>query len=165
MLENKALLFATEKHKGQTRKFSGKPYVVHPIRVANSLKEFTSNETIIAAALLHDTLEDTKTTFEELKTEFGDKVAVLVRELTSLKDDIKRLGKAEMLSQKMMKMSNEALLVKLADRLDNVTDAGDAKFKEKYRTETRIILQNLGKRSLNSSHKRLISRIQGVIEA
>jgi (p)ppGpp synthase/HD superfamily hydrolase len=164
MTEKEALQFATEKHEGQTRKFSGKPYVQHPIRVAKTLKEMGAPEPIRMAALLHDTIEDTSATFEELKDKFGDRVAVLVRELTSIPDDQKRLGKVEMLSQKMMKMTSEALLIKLADRLDNVSDAASGSFKEKYRAETRTIIANISRRSLTAQHKSLMSRIQQKIE-
>ncbi|KAL0487569.1 guanosine-3',5'-bis(diphosphate) 3'-pyrophosphohydrolase [Acrasis kona] len=81
-METKALIFAKEKHKGQTRS-DGTPYINHPSRVANTVKEFTDNEEVIAAGYLHDTLEDTETTYEEIENEFTPLVAKIVKELTS----------------------------------------------------------------------------------
>ena len=78
----KALLYAMEKHEGQIydRKIGGYPYIAHPIRVALRLGE--DSELAIVVALLHDVLEDTNATHEELVCEFGDVVARMVQRLT-----------------------------------------------------------------------------------
>lgn len=89
-LEDAALLFATQKHIGQTRKFNNLPYIVHPIRVASLVAKQLENtshkeeviSSVVAAAYLHDTLEDTETTVEELTREFSPAIASLVQELT-----------------------------------------------------------------------------------
>ena len=162
-LEAKALAFAINKHSGQTRKFSGKAYVSHPINVAKRLKKFTSDSNLIAAAYLHDTVEDTDATLDEIKTEFNDRVASLVKELTSSGDGIKELGKQEYLVRKMNAMSTDALTLKLTDRLDNISDAGSAKFKSKYNKETRYILDRLQSGKLSGTHNKIIKEIRAVV--
>jgi len=147
-LSQYAASIAQDKHARQIRKFSGEPYFVHPSSVANILKKYTKDEEIIAAGYLHDTIEDTKTTYEELKTTFSKRIANLVKELTSVRREVVKLGKAEYLLKKMQKMSEAALFIKLADRLDNVSDFDSAsqKFKDKYIKETNYILDNLNRK-------------------
>jgi len=161
-LTKKAFIFAKSAHKNQTRKFSGLPYIVHPTEVANLVSKFTNNPILVAASYLHDTIEDTETTYEILKLEFGKTVADLVQELTSLsKEEIKNAGgKAKYLTTKMMKMSKDALTIKLCDRLDNVSDVNASEgFKERYYAETKYILDNLT-RSLDSTQKKIVNAIK-----
>jgi len=155
-----AMAIAHDKHARQIRKFSGEKYSMHPKRVRNTVMKFTKNQDIIIAASLHDTVEDTKTSFDEISAVFGTRVANLVKELTSSNKEMNVVGKADYLLQKMMKMSPDALLIKLADRLDNVSDFPQAskKFVDKYTEETRYILNNL-KRSLSAEHKAIIKQI------
>src|SRR3954468_20632459 len=84
-----ALAFATEKHRGQVRKDAdATPYIQHPIALASLLWEVGIQDAeVLAAAILHDTIEDTPTTHDELEKEFGREVADLVAEVT----DDKRL--------------------------------------------------------------------------
>ena len=70
--------FATEAHKGMVRKGGGIPYIYHPMEVALLSSQMTEDEEVIAAAYLHDVLEDTSVTAEELKARFGDRVLALV---------------------------------------------------------------------------------------
>lgn len=159
-LSQRASDIARDKHWYQYRKFSKEPYFKHPSRVADILSRFTKDEEIIAAGYLHDTLEDTETSFEELEATFGKRVANLVKELTSVKKDQVKIGKAKYLLKKMNSMSDSALLIKLVDRLDNVSDfrfASD-KFIKKYIDETMYILNNL-KRPLNKNKRVLIQEI------
>lgn len=125
-LYDKALKFATTKHNGQTRKDGITPYIAHPIDVSKLIEDFAFDndnlETMMVSALLHDTIEDTDTTYEEIYEEFGETIANIVLELTSDKIEQKRVGKAKYLKEKMYKMSEEALTVKLADRLSNLKD-------------------------------------------
>ncbi len=157
--------FAQEKHKGQVRKFSGKEYFVHPSSVAKLVNKFTKDKDLVAAAYLHDTLEDTNATEKELRENFGKTITDLVKELTSSDEGIKRLGKAKFLLDKMSKMSEGALTVKLCDRLDNVKDldTGSAKFKDKYTKETNFILDNL-KRKLTPVQKKIIKEIRKKVQ-
>jgi guanosine-3',5'-bis(diphosphate) 3'-pyrophosphohydrolase len=120
----RALSFAAEKHRDQRRKDDhGSPYINHPIALARVLCDeagVTGTE-ILCAALLHDTLEDTDTTPEELEAEFGPIIRGIVMEVT----DDKALPKAE---RKRLQIAHapgatrEAKLVKLADKICNLRD-------------------------------------------
>lgn len=126
----KALLFAIERHEGQTRRGTNLPYITHPIAVSYLVAQFKRSKhlpELVAAAILHDVLEDTPTTFIELAERFTPLVASLVLELTSDQDEIDRIGKVEYLKAKMAGMSSYALTIKLADRLHNVSDRPTAK--------------------------------------
>lgn len=74
----KAVCFATEKHSGQVRKLSNAPYILHPLEVAAIVGTMTDDKEILAAAVLHDTVEDTDTTLEEIRENFGKRVSLLV---------------------------------------------------------------------------------------
>lgn len=161
-----ALHYAVKAHKDQFRS-DGSPYVKHPERVADFVRKFKKSknlDAIISAALLHDTIEDTDTTHADLEKMFGGLVASLVKELTSDKDKIKEIGKTDYLAQKMANMSSWALVIKLADRLDNVQDIATAKtaeWRRKYRNETEAILSRLEKdRELSVTHKKIIKAIR-----
>lgn len=119
-----AYYFAKCKHDEiyQTRKGSGVPYFVHPKGVALIVMKNGGNNDQICASLLHDTLEDTHTSDEELRVCFGEHVQSLVRELTNQRYKIEEMGKEDYMTEKLMKLSNEALLVKLADMLYNIND-------------------------------------------
>jgi (p)ppGpp synthase/HD superfamily hydrolase len=162
---NRARKFATIKHLGQKRKDSS-PYIIHPIRVAEIIKQHKKSHKLnelVSAALLHDTLEDTNTSEQELKIAFGSLVVSLVKELTSDKEKSK-INKKEYLTTKMLNMSSWALAIKLADRLDNVSDlfsCNDEKFKQKYIKDTDYILKNLVKhRKLSKTQKILVNKIK-----
>lgn len=164
--KEEALQYATQAHAGQTRA-GGAPYISHPISVADSIRQYKKShnlDALISAALLHDTVEDTDTTHEALHDLFGGLVASLVQELTSDKEKIQQMGKADYLAQKMAAMSSYALVIKLADRLDNVQDIATAKTPEwraKYRAETEKILDYIEKhRALSGTHQKLIELIR-----
>ncbi|KAG9352297.1 hypothetical protein JZ751_020710 [Albula glossodonta] len=116
--------FAAEKHKNQRRKDpEGTPYINHPIGVARILSHEggVTDIEVLQAALLHDTVEDTDTSFAELEAAFGPKVARIVREVT----DDKTLAKQERKRQQVEHAphcSHQAKLVKLADKLYNLRD-------------------------------------------
>jgi hypothetical protein len=161
-----ALQYATQAHAGQTRS-GGDPYITHPMRVADHIRQYKQShnlDALISAAYLHDTIEDTDTTQEVLHDLFGGLVASLVKELTSDPEQIKKMGKAQYLSHKMAVMSSYGLVIKLADRLDNVKDITTAKTPEwraKYAKETNQILDYIEKtRALSGTHKKLISLIR-----
>ena len=109
-------------HKDQKRK-SGDPYITHPLAVATILAELGMNTETICAALLHDTVEDTAYTLNELRSEFGEDVAALVDGVTKL-DKVKYgdSAEAETVRKMVVAMSRDirVLVIKLADRLDNM---------------------------------------------
>ncbi|MCL4386833.1 HD domain-containing protein [Patescibacteria group bacterium] len=120
-LVSRALIFAMIAHNGQVRKADGQPYIVHPISVAILVaKVIPKNDHVIAAALLHDTLEDTDTTFEELEKEFGYTVPRIVKNLTEDKTihDWKKRKLATI--EHIKEMDEWSLIVKTADKLHNL---------------------------------------------
>src|SRR5215469_3717172 len=109
-------------HSGQYRK-SGDPYITHPLAVATQLADLGMDTTTLVAALLHDTVEDTDYTLEEIRADFGDEVALLVDGVTKL--DKVKLGdaaKAETIRKMVVAMAKDprVLVIKLADRLHNM---------------------------------------------
>ncbi len=138
--------FARKRHQGQLRSGSNIPYIVHPISVCNHLKKILEikDEDILAAALLHDTLEDTKTSYEELYKEFGKRVANLVLELTNDKSLPKEERKAKMI-EKAKTISRDAKIIRLADRYDNVLGMENwtEDRKSAYIKESRKLLNSL----------------------
>ena len=119
-----ALQFAAHKHRDQRRKdLEASPYINHPIALANLLwrEGGVQQPEVISAALLHDTIEDTDTTEDELRERFGKKVARIVAEVT----DDKSLDKAvrkRLQVEHAPHLSREAKLVKLADKISNLRD-------------------------------------------
>jgi guanosine-3',5'-bis(diphosphate) 3'-pyrophosphohydrolase len=122
-----AVAFAAEKHRHQRRKDAeASPYINHPIALASLLKrEGIDDVAVLCAALLHDTIEDTKTTPDELRVAFGEVITSVVLEVT----DDKNLDKAErkrLQIQHAPTLSERARLVKLADKICNVYDIAAA---------------------------------------
>jgi len=119
-----ALAFAADKHRTQRRKDpEASPYINHPIALARvlSVEGRVRDVKVLAAAVLHDTLEDTKTTYEELHERFGPVIAGIVREVT----DDKTLLPAErkrLQIEHAGELSHRARLVKLADKISNLRD-------------------------------------------
>lgn len=163
----KAILFSVNAHKGQKRKGDGRPYIFHPIIVANILydvKESKNIHLMATATVLHDTWEDCEdVTIEMIAKEFGYQVASIVEELTTDKELCKRMGKTNYLIMKMMKMSRYALTIKLCDRYHNICDMKKMgkEFKEKYINETKEIIGSLEiNRELTKTQKILVSMIK-----
>ncbi len=161
----KAYLFAKLKHKNQKRKFSNRPYIVHPENVALRLSSLTDSPDVICAAYLHDTLEDTDTSYEELAEIFNKKIADLVLELTNNKEEIKIQGKDRYLAGKLNAMSGEALLIKLADMLDNLLSLKETsdEFRNKFINDT-IYMINYLKRSLSLEQSALLAKIKKLLK-
>lgn len=122
-----ALRFAAHKHRDQRRKDRAQsPYINHPIAVAATLWDHgVRDTTVLLAAILHDTLEDTATTRDELVAEFGEAVAAVVCEVTDDKQLPKERRK-ELQVEHAPHLSREAKLVKLADKLCNLRDLVDS---------------------------------------
>lgn len=147
MIRN-AIGFAVRKHKGQVRKGNRESYINHPARVASRLlivNPYVPDE-VLAAAWLHDTLEDTDTIYDEL-LQFGSLVADLVQGMTNPSHDTEHRGKPRA-ERKRIDREHIALqdpyvkMIKLADRIDNLWDfyiAGDG-FMYIYAEETQLLL-------------------------
>ena len=113
---------ADEKHSGQKRK-SGDPYITHPLAVATILAELGMDTTTLVAALLHDTVEDTGYSLEQLRADFGEEVAHLVDGVTKLdKVELGNAAEAETIRKMVVAMARDprVLVIKLSDRLHNM---------------------------------------------
>lgn len=124
----KAYSFADMAHAGQTR-ISGEAYIVHPLEVAIILAELELDTATLVAALLHDVVEDTGTTLDDIRRQFGDEVALLVDGVTKLgrlQFMSKEEAQAENLRKMFLAMARDirVLLIKLADRLHNMRTLG-----------------------------------------
>jgi len=120
----KAVEFAAHKHRNQRRKDAGcSPYINHPIALAQILRVEggVDDPTVIAAALLHDTVEDTDTSYQELCGQFGPKVADIVAEVTDTKW-LQKGSRKRLQISKASKSTAGARLVKLADKIANLRD-------------------------------------------
>ena len=120
----RAYLFGAEAHEGQKR-LSGEPYIYHPLAVARILAEMRMDAQSIAAAILHDVIEDTPTAKEQLAERFGTEVAELVdgvSKLTNIQFESKAEAQAENFRKMMLAMARDlrVILIKLADRLHNM---------------------------------------------
>lgn len=142
-----AAQFAAEKHKGQTRKSTGRPYTEHLFRVAGNFAAHKyATDTGVIVALLHDTLEDTKTTSAELVTNFGIDVANEVLVLTKPKDDRPRKVRNAEYFERLASASQEICIIKMIDRLDNLNESQNMPpgFIERYCAETWLLLNAIG---------------------
>jgi GTP pyrophosphokinase len=123
-LIRKAWEFCVQHHEGQMRA-SGEPYIIHPLEVAEVLAEMKMDATAIAAGLLHDSVEDTPATNEEIASEFGDQVAHIVEGVTKI-DKIQFANREDRQAENVRKMllamvsDIRVVLIKLADRLHNM---------------------------------------------
>ncbi|EIK86156.1 bifunctional (p)ppGpp synthetase/guanosine-3',5'-bis(diphosphate) 3'-pyrophosphohydrolase [Gardnerella sp. DNF00257] len=118
---HKAYKRAVKQHTGQRRK-SGEPYIIHPLAVAQILADLGMGPIVVAAGLLHDTVEDTDYTLEECRADFGDTVAGLVDGVTKISNmEYGESAQAETIRKMVVAMSRDVrvLVVKLADRLHN----------------------------------------------
>jgi len=130
-LFDKAAKFAVDAHAGTERRGKGFPYILHPMEAAQIVSTITSDPELLAAAILHDTVEDTGVTFEQICENFGERVARLVRSETSLETG----SNGEQLSWRERKQTSinlvknssfDAKIVSLGDKLSNIrTIAGD----------------------------------------
>ena len=123
-LIRKAWDFCVQNHKGQMRA-SGEPYIIHPLEVAEVLAEMKLDATAIAAGLLHDAVEDTPATSEQVEADFGDQVAHIVEGVTKI-DKIQFANREDRQAENVRKMllamvtDVRVVLIKLADRLHNM---------------------------------------------
>lgn len=152
----RAGLFMIRAHGVQHRKDGRTPYFVHPVGVMRFLSSELgiTNPDLLCAALLHDVLEDTPTPSSTLARQFGRRIAHIVQELTVPDDlhgpSVPDARKTEVLLRDVSRMSWEAVLVKLADRYDNLGDMAYARWgtgkRRRYRDQTVKLLAALNRR-------------------
>lgn len=144
----KAARFAQAKHEKQPRRYTGEPYFNHLVEVAVTLAWAGEGEDTVSAGFLHDTLEDTNTTFFELADEFGLNIATLVDEVTDIappKEGMNREKRKEIERNHLRAASPCGKSVKLADMLSNTPSiiARDPGFAKIYLPEKRLLLPYL----------------------
>lgn len=143
-----AIQYATQAHAGVARKYHNDPYIWHPARVAGLVASCGGTESMIAAAWLHDVIEDCGKNVDELAQLFGPAVAGLVLELTDPEEPgVPRGLRKKNQRDRLRTASRAAKLIKLCDRLDNVRDmhgCGDPRYIKLYADETRLLLDAIG---------------------
>jgi guanosine-3',5'-bis(diphosphate) 3'-pyrophosphohydrolase len=147
----RARVFATAAHAAvaQLRKYTNEPYIVHPAEVASIVRLVPHTEAMVAAAWLHDVVEDTGVTLETVRAEFGDEVSTLVGWLT----DVSRPDHGNRDARKAVDRAHsaaapaEAQTVKLADLISNTRSIleHDEKFARTYLEEKRLLLEVMNK--------------------
>jgi len=144
-------MFATAAHAavGQKRKYSGDDYIVHPQRVAAIVERHGGSDEMVAAAWLHDTVEDTDVTLELITKTFGYEIASIVEGLTdvSLPSDGNRAKRKSIDRMHSASASTEAQFVKCADIIDNSWDIAenDLSFAKVYKSEVFLLLNAMTK--------------------
>ena len=135
----RAIAYATKAHGKQQRKYTGEPYIVHPIEVARIVATIPHTKEMLQAALLHDTVEDTDVTIEDIQYEFGAEVASLVADLTDVSkpEDGNREVRKTIDREHTFKASPAAKTIKLADLISNTKSitANDPNFARVYLKE------------------------------
>ncbi|HET8855293.1 MAG TPA: HD domain-containing protein [Salinimicrobium sp.] len=138
-MEEEALEFARRAHKDQKRKYSQEPYIEHPKRVAEMVRTVKHSTEMICAAYLHDVVEDTPVSLNEIEQRFGTRVAQLVNDLSdkfTKKDfpDLNRRKRKEKEVERQSMIDPDAKTIKLADVIDNTPDIlrNDRNFARKY---------------------------------
>lgn len=171
-----AVRWAVELHYGQDRDGDDPmPYIFHPISVANRLRSAckVTDQDQLAAAILHDVVEETEATIEDVRIRFGPGVARLVEELTRREpsaEEAAGLSKKKMwelrtklLLEDISRMSPEAQRIKLCDRIDNLLEARETRTKakyERYLAQTRLVLKVIPRRVQPA----LWDQIQAIVE-
>lgn len=159
----RATQFAKHAHRNHKRKYTGKPYFVHLDEVMRIVKTVSTDEDVLSAALLHDTIEDVGVTRQDIENEFGPRVANLVVELTNVArpEDGNRAARKEIDRKRLAAVSADAQTVKLADIISNTQDimVNDPKFAKTYVKEQAMLLTVLTK-----GNKTLWNRAKAIVD-
>ena len=135
---DRAIIFAVKAHAGTERRGKGYPYIVHPLEAVEIVATMTKDQELLAAAALHDTVEDTDVTVEQIRTEFGERVADLVAAESDempagISEEDSWHSRKQAAIDRLAKASREAKMVALGDKLSNMraiardfADQGDA---------------------------------------
>jgi (p)ppGpp synthase/HD superfamily hydrolase len=160
---HRAISFATDAHAGQVRKYTGDPYIEHPLSVMAILQSVNADEELLIAAVLHDVVEDTPVELETVEAVFGERVAQLVDDLTdrSRPDDGNRRVRKQIDLEHTAQASPDAKTIKLADLIDNTGNIvqHDPGFAKRYMKEKQNLLQ-----VLTEGHPELWSRANAIVE-
>ena len=123
-LLDRAIVFAVRAHRNVERKGKGSPYIVHPMEAVSIVATMTNNQELLAAAALHDVVEDTDTTVDDLRREFGERVAQLVEAESDIQIDESRADswhkRKEVAIERLANASRDAQIVALGDKLSNM---------------------------------------------
>ena len=118
---DKAVLFATAAHNGTERRGKGYPYIIHPMEAVSIVASITNDPEMLVAALLHDTVEDTNVTLEQIRELFGERVATLVKNETApISDDMPWRSKKEAQLAQLAAAPYDSKVVALGDKLSNM---------------------------------------------
>ena len=161
----KAKQFATAAHAGQKRKYTGEDYIVHPEHVASIIEEYGFDDNMIAAAWLHDTVEDTDVELDDLEREFNDDVTELVYWLTiqTTEEDGNRVVRKQMDAERLAEAPARAQTIKLADLFSNTISIveEDPNFAKIYLLEKAVLLRMLSKGDIRIWKLAATSLIEG----
>ena len=124
-LLDRAIVFAVRAHAGTERRGKGFPYIVHPMEAVEIVATMTKDQELLAAAVLHDTVEDTDTTMEQIRTEFGDRIASLVASesdivLDGVSEEDSWHARKQAAIDRLARASHDAKIVALGDKLSNM---------------------------------------------
>ena len=124
-LLDRAIIFAVRAHAGTERRGKGFPYIVHPMEAVSIVATMTSDQEMLAAAALHDTVEDTDVTVEDLRREFGARVAALVADesdavIEGVSEEASWHARKQMAIDRLARASHDAKMVALGDKLSNM---------------------------------------------
>ena len=124
-LLDRAILFAVRAHAGTERRGKGFPYIVHPMEAMEIVATMTSDQALLAAAVLHDTVEDTEVTIEQLRAEFGERIAALVADESDelpegVSEEDSWHDRKQAAIDRLAKASHDAKTVALGDKLSNM---------------------------------------------
>ena len=122
---DRAIIFAVKAHSGTERRGKGYPYIVHPLEAVEIVATMTKDQELLAAAALHDTVEDTDVTIEQIRAEFGDRVAELVASESDempagVSEEDSWHSRKQAAIDRLAKASLEAKMVALGDKLSNM---------------------------------------------
>lgn len=166
----KALIFAATAHQDQERKYTGAPYITHPIAVAEIVRSVHGTVAMQAAALLHDTVEDCSVPIEMIQYEFGAQIAIMVEVLTDLPNqNLNRAERKQISLQRLAAANAGVQTIKLADIIDNTSSIAkhDPKFAVTYLAEKQALVDALvrGNADLRLRARRSITESLRTLEA
>lgn len=146
-LYQKAIEFAAKAHRNQYRKYTHEPYILHPINVAEILRGLDMSIETIVAGVLHDVVEDTDCTLDQIEKEFGKVIAEIVNGVTNVAEDksVPRKERFWQNVQHLTKSNEQAQNVKCADIISNMKKFGEVNpdFAAQYTAEKMIVIDHL----------------------